>query len=262
MRAAILCLAAVGLLGAAALPARAGLFDDEEARKAIVDLRSRIKDNDDAAKARMGELSAENKALAEVIGQLRRSLLDLNNQLETLRGEISKLRGNDEQILREVSELQKRQRDSVVVLEDRIKKLEPIKVALDGSDFLAQPDEKRQYDEAVATMRGGDFDKAVAAFNNFLRRYPGSGFAPTAQFWLGNALYGKREYKDAIATFRGFITGTPQHPRAPEAMLAVANSQVEMKDRPGARKTIDELMKSYPASEAAAAGKERLAAIK
>jgi tol-pal system protein YbgF len=262
MRAASLGALALAALLATALPARAGLFDDEEARKAIVDLRTRIKDVDDAAKTRTSELTAENKALAEVIGQLRRSLLDLNNQLESLRGELSKLRGSDEQILREVAEVQKRQRDSVVVLEDRIKKLEPIKVALDGSEFLAEPEEKRQYEEAVATMRGGDFDKAVAAFSSFLRRYPGGGYSPTAQFWLGNALYGKREYKDAISTFRGFVTGTPQHPRAPEAMLAVANSQVEMKDRPGARKTIDELMKTYPASEAAAAGKERLAAIK
>jgi TolA-binding protein len=45
-------------------------------------------------------------------------------------------------------------------------------------------------------------------------------------------------------------------------MLAIANSQAEMKDKVGARKTLDDLIKAYPKSEAAVAGKERLAALK
>ena len=48
----------------------------------------------------------------------------------------------------------------------------------------------------------------------------------------------------------------------PEAMLAVANCQAEMKDSKGARATLAELLKKYPQSEAAQAGKERLAALK
>jgi tol-pal system protein YbgF len=96
----------------------------------------------------------------------------------------------------------------------------------------------------------------------FQRRYPASPYLDSVRFWQGNALYGKRDYKEAIAVFRAFVTSSPEHPRAPEALLALANSQAEMKDPRGARKTIDELLKAYPKSEAAQAGKERLAAIK
>ena len=78
----------------------------------------------------------------------------------------------------------------------------------------------------------------------------------------GNALYGKRQYKEAIAAFRSFVNGAPGHPRAPEALLAMANSQAEMKDTRGARRTLEELLKTYPASEAAQAGKQRLASLK
>jgi tol-pal system protein YbgF len=95
-----------------------------------------------------------------------------------------------------------------------------------------------------------------------LRRYPGSGYADSARFWAANALYGKRDYKEAVLALRSFVNAAPRHPRAPEALLALANSQAEMKDRPGARRTIDELMKTYPQSEAAQAGKERLATLK
>jgi len=62
--------------------------------------------------------------------------------------------------------------------------------------------------------------------------------------------------------FRAFVTLSPAHPRAPEALLALANSQAEMKDTKAARRSIEELLKSYPQSEAAQAGKERLGSLK
>ena len=45
-------------------------------------------------------------------------------------------------------------------------------------------------------------------------------------------------------------------------MLAIANCQAELKDTKAARKTIDDLLKAYPKSEAAQAGRERLAALR
>ncbi len=242
--------------------AHAGLFDDEEARKAIVDLRSRATLIEEQSKARNAELTASNTQLMEQLGALRRSLLDLNNQLEAMRGDLAKLRGNDEQMLRELAEVQKRQRDVGQAVDDRLRKLEPIKVAIDGRDAVVDQEEKRAYEEAIATIRGGDFDKSVVMLNNFQKRFVGSAYADSARFWLGNALYGKRDYKEAVSAFRSFVTAAGDHPRAPEALLAMANSQAEMKDPRSARKTIEELVKAYPQSEAAQAGKERLASIK
>ncbi len=245
--------------------AHAGLFDDEEARKAIVELRARIgtlEAQGTAGKADLAAATAQNVQLTEQLAALRRSLLDLNNQLEALRGDVAKLRGSDEQMLREIAEVQRRQRDVGQAIDDRLRKMEPVKVTLDGREFMAEPDEKRAYDDAFAAIRGGEFDKAVTLLGNFQRRYPSSGYSDAVRFWLGNSQYGRRDYKEAIATFRAFVAAAPDHPRAPEALLALANSQAEMKDPRGARKTIDDLMKAYPQSEAAQAGKERLASIK
>jgi tol-pal system protein YbgF len=251
-------------------PARAGLFDDEEARKAIVDLRQRIQQVEDQNKARAAEqansqtaaLTRLNEQLAEQVALLKRSVLELNNQLEAMRGEMAKLRGSDEQLTRDVAELQKRQKDASQSLDDRLRRIEPLKVAVDGKEFLADPEEKRAYEDAIAALRGGDFERATTSLGAFQRRFPASGYTDSARFWLGNALYGKRDYKEAINTFRAFVAAAPEHPRAPEAMLAMANTQAELKDTKGARKTIDDLVKAYPRSEAAQAGKERLASLK
>lgn len=256
------CMAALGT-------AHAGLFDDEEARKAIVDLRSRIAQVDEAGKARAAEHAAalaaqkqNNDAVLEQLTALRRGLLDLNNQLEAMRGDLAKLRGNDEQFGRELADMQKRQRDMAQSLDDRLRKLEPVKVAIDGKDFLVDQDEKKSYDEAINSIRAGEFDKAVVQLGNFQRRYAGSAYSDSARFWLGNAQYGKRDYKEAITAFRSFVAAAPEHPRAPEALLALANSQAETKDPRGAKKTLDDLIKAYPQSEAAQAGRERLPSIK
>lgn len=104
--------------------------------------------------------------------------------------------------------------------------------------------------------------KSQKALFDFIQRYPTSGYSPSALYWLGNAQYSNRDYKEAIINFRSMISKNPDHVRAPEAMLSIANCQLEMKDAKAAKKTLEELMKTYPKSEAAFAGVERLRTLK
>ncbi len=235
--------------------AQAGLFDDDEARRAILDIRQRIDQNGERQRTGQAELN-------EQINQLKRNLLDLNNQLEQMRADNAKLRGQNEQLARDVSEIQRKQKDIQSGVEDRIRRIEPQKVTLDGREFSAEPDEKRQYDEAMELLRKSDFAGTANALTAFRKRYPGSGYSDSALFWLGNAQYGSRQYKEAMAAFRALVSASPDSAKAPEALLAIANCQAELKDAKAARRTIDELIKAYPKSEAAQAGRERLASLK
>ena len=254
--------AAAALLALASGGAQAGLFDDEEARKAILDLRARIQASDDSAQAKLADQGKAQAALLEQVNALRRSVLELNAQLESQRADNARLRGAQEQLARDVADVQRLLKDVSKGLDDRLRAIEPQKVSLDGKDFSAEPDERRAHDAAMATLRSGDFDKAASALAAFVQRYPGSGYTDSARFWLGNALYGQKNYKEAISVFRAMVTAAPSHPRTPEALLAVANCQIEMKDNRAARKTLDDLIKAHPSSEAAAAGKERLGTLK
>ncbi|MBL8304325.1 MAG: tol-pal system protein YbgF, partial [Ideonella sp.] len=115
-----------GLLAAACLaPAHAGLFDDDEARKAILDLRSRLDQANEQSRARDADLAAQlttqQQALIEQINQLRRSLLDLNNQLELMRSDNARLRGQFEQVTRDLAEVQRAQKDIRQGVEERIR---------------------------------------------------------------------------------------------------------------------------------------------
>ena len=85
---------------------------------------------------------------------------------------------------------------------------------------------------------------------------------PSARFWLGNAQYATRDYKEAINNFKLMLSAAPAHARAPEAALSIANCQIELKETRTARKTLEDLVRAYPQSEAAIAAKERLSRLK
>lgn len=150
----------------------------------------------------------------------------------------------------------------VGLLEDRLRKLEPVKVALDGIEFAASADEKRLYDEAIGLMGKTEFDRAAQLLGQFLRRYPASGYTGWVRFWQGHALAGSREHRGAISAFRALANEFPNHPKAAEAMLAMAASQIEIKDRAGARKTLEDLLRLYPDSDASKLGRQRLVTMR
>lgn len=247
----------VGSMAVAALwPLQAhALFGDDEARRAIIELRQKVDANQQADAAAKAEARESDAAT-------RRSLLELSNQIEQLRAELARMRGQNEQLAREVSELQRQQKDVQAGVEERLRKVEPLRVDQDGQSFTAAPNEKRDFDAAMDLLRKSEFGPAASAYNAFLVRYPASGYRPSVLYWLGNAQYASRAYKEAVESHRRLVNEFPTHMRTPEAMLAMANSQIELKDTKGSRSTLESLVKAHPNSEAAAAGRERLARLR
>lgn len=238
-----------------AFHANAALFEDDDARRAIIDLRQKFEGSQVRTVEELRRATEEN-------AQLRRSLLDLSNQIESLRNDMAVLRGQTEQLTRGLADVQRSQKEVAQGVEDRLRKVEPAKVSLDGRDFEAEPAEKQEFEAALASLRKGDFAAAQAAYTAFLKRYPQSGYRSSSLFWLANAQYALRDYKAAAGNFRLLASSDAQHPRAPEALLSMANCQVELKDIKAARKTLEELVLSHPQSEAASAAKERLLKLK
>ena len=237
----------------AAGPAHA-LFGDDEARKAILELRSQNAEQDRRSAERHDALMAE-------ISRIQRNQLDLVSQLEALKQEIARLRGQNEALTHEVSVLQKRSRDLYVELDGRLKALEPRPVTLDGKAVTVGRDEQGAYDAALVLFRAGDFQGAIKSLQTFLVRYPQSVYVPSAHYWIGNAHYALKDYKNAIAAQQVVTDRFADTPRAPEALLNIAASQDELKQRTAARATLQRLINEYPDSEAAKVGKERLATM-
>ena len=290
--------ASLCLLGLLAPTAQAALFEDEEARRAILDLRQRLENQ------RQTQLQSTDQTLQKSLDQSqkqieilrkqveleinqskqdnRQAALQLQAQIEALKQDIANLRGEREQLLREITLLQRAQKDINVEIEERFQKIydqfakkeapstqkeeapksAKVNVQVDGFEFLAEPDEKRDFEAAFVLFRKGDFAAAAKEFAQFVKVYSASGYKPSALYWLGSAKYARRDFNEAITNLKGLVNDFPSHARAPEAMLTIGNAQLEIKQAKEARKTFNELLKLYPTTEAAAAAKDRLAQIK
>ncbi len=270
--------------------ANAGLFDDEEARKQIVALRNQVADQQRVIDQRLGELEAQAR---------NRSIIDLFNQVETLRAEMARLRGQIELLQNEVDNSQKRQRDLYVDLDGRLRKMEAAQEAarqaaqsspppiaptasaqaplatepvrstppavvgqqqapLQVTPVVDPAQEQRAYDQGLDHFRAGRFGEAVTAFQLFLRNYPRSPLASSAQYWIGNSLYATRDFRGAISAQRQLLSLYPDSNKAPDALLNIATSQSELGDLQSARATLQEVNSKYPSSEAAAKARQRL----
>lgn len=269
LRARLAPLAVLLLAAQLAGPARAALFDDDEARRRIEELKTRVDLIERSLAQRVEALEAKSAGLA-----------DLFRDVEQIKNDIAKLRGQYEVLTYELEQAQKRQRDLYLDLDSRVRRLEggpgapgsPANPAAPppsgdsggappGSVAAADPAaEQKSYDAALESFKSGNFGAAIASFQSFIRAYPKSALAPSAMYWAGNAQYAQREFRAAIATQRQLIATYPDSQKLPDALLNIASCQVELGELPAARRTLEEVVAKYPTSEAATKARQRLSA--
>ncbi len=249
-------------------PVYAGLFDDNEARRQIADQQALISD-----------LLTRITRLEEVLNN--QSLLNLHTQIEALGQDVNKLRGQVEVLVNENELTQKRQRDFYIDLDSRLRRIEqpdlpavstspvspaatePVADATTLSPAAASAAtvgaaENGAYEAAYALFKAGNYQAAITRFKSFLESYPRSRFASSAQYWIGNAYYARRDFDNAINTQRNLIKTFPDSAKAPDALLNIASSQREINKIAASRKTLEELIARYPVSDAADKARQRL----
>lgn len=235
---------------ALALPARAGLFDDDEARKQVRELRAELMQSVDALRQRIDGMS--------------KNQLDFTNQIETLRADAARLTGQIEVLTNSIESAHKRQQDFYVDLDTRLRKLEaaaapPAAGASDATAPKADPQaEMRDYEAALGLFRAAKFKEAQAAFEGFIAAYPKAALLPNANYWLGSSLYQQKQFDKSAEIYGRVAALWPTDPKAPDALLARANAQIEIRDEKAAIQTLQQLIEKYPTSPAVDTARARL----
>ncbi len=240
-------------LALASSPALA-IFGDDEARKAILELRAKVAEQE----RQLREKDAELATRIERLEAANRAQLEFANTVDLQRREIANLRGQVETLTHEVATLQQRNRDLYADLDNRMKAFEPLSTTIDGKAVTVERAEQTAYDAALAQFRAGDFRGASQALQVFLARWPRSAYAPSANYWLGNSVYGMKDYRAAIAAQQVVVDLHADSPRAPDALLNIAASHVELKDTTRARAALQKILADYPNTEASKLAEERL----
>ncbi len=210
------------------------LFADDDARKAILDLR---------------------KSLAT-------TQMDLQNQIEKLKTENAELRGKIENIEKQGEDISTSQKTYYQDLDTRLGNVEPRTETIEGLSGTVQPGEKKAYDDALRAFQAGNLKKADESFTAFAGKFSQSPYLPLALYWGANSKYASKNYTAAIAQLQSLIKRFPNHPRLPSAMLTLGNAQLENGNKVAAKKTFTEIISKYPDTEAAKDAQKLIATTK
>ena len=258
--------------------AAAGLFDDDEARRELKNLRAQTEQQNRDNEARFLKLDESIKNIG---------VIQLLNQIEQLNDEISKLRGQIEVLSNQNDQLTKRQKDFYLDIDSRLRKLEGVPpdsaapasisgaaptgigVSVGGASGsasiaaqtvrpISKDQENKAYDVGSNLFRRGDYVAAIRAFETFMKDYPGSGLVSNAQYWVGISYFNIKDYINARNAQEALLRNSPDAAKAPDALLAIASIQIESGDNGSARNTLEEIIARFPNSEAATKARTRL----
>lgn len=104
----------------------------------------------------------------------------------------------------------------------------------------------------------GNYDLAVSEFRQYVETYPSSEMADNAQYWIGEALFAKRQFNEAIAEFDKLAQLFPKGDKVPAARLKKGMALIESGQADAGRAELSALIKLYPRSSEAALARQQL----
>ena len=239
------------------------------------------------ALVRAGELQKSLQGQQERIAHLESQLqnqgvIGLLNEVEALKAEIARLRGNQEEQSYQMDLAEKRVKDLFVDLDTRInqvkemasrpalpladtKHLQPAQalssMPADAAPSIDSDAESRAYAAAHTLVKGGKYKDAVQSMQAFLSLYPSGSLAPNAVYWMGFSQVNLGDFPGAANSYQRLISEYPNSPKAPDAMISLARARIQSNELPQARAMLEQLMAKYPASKAAITAKKLLATL-
>lgn len=222
------------------------------------------------------------------------ALLDMLELLESLKTEVSTLRGEIEVQTHTIDQLKQRQRDLYTDVDSRLQRIEQngssstaitsttdTTEATDSStndekvndDVVAETADaevkepadpakaEAAYQKAFKLLKESRYDQALVAFKSFLKDYPTNPFSDNAQYWLGETNYVMQKYELAINEYQALLNTFPDSKKVSHALLKIGYSYAELGNASDAKKTLEEVKEQYPGTTAARLAGERLRKI-
>jgi tol-pal system protein YbgF len=207
-------------------------------------------------------------------------LMNLIARVDQLQSEVQRLNGENESLRHELEQMQKRQREMYIDLDERMQQQaqssSPAPVtgsanegltvndasdaqpSVSGSAPAAVENGEAAYQAALQSLRSGQYEEAVTALAAFPEQYPNSSYLPNAYYWQGEAKYVLRQFSDSAALFQIVIDQYPSSSKVPDALLKRGFSEDEMGDKQRATATLNQVIEQYPDSSAARLAQVRL----
>ncbi|MGV2704029.1 UNVERIFIED_CONTAM: tol-pal system protein YbgF [Aeromonas salmonicida] len=217
-----------------------------------------------------GSLEDRVALLERTLNARLRLQAELQQQVDSLQGEVSELRGQLEQQTYQMEQSQERQRQLYQEL-DKVANSKPAAApatpaagasAAPAANYSANLDENQAYDAAVnMVLKDKNYDKAIPAFEGFIKQYPSSSYVPNAHYWLGQLLFNKGDRTGAAAQFSTVANKFSKSPKRADALLKLGMlAQLDGK-KAEAKTFYEQVIKGYPNTSPAQLAKQSLSKL-
>ena len=238
----------------------------------------------DAANKDIERLAVQIAAVQGQLAELQRAAEETNKELRRLTELIA-----EQNALVSRGSTDKRQQDEAVMasfrdLHDRVAELAETLDAFKASGFTALPPAsadgtgapttsgpsappapsapapapRELYSQAYADYARGNYDLAIQGFGEYLRSYPDTDFTDNAQYWIGECLYGKKQYEEAIEAWNVLFKDYASSDKLPDARVKKGMALERLGRRSQALVEYRYVVDRYPSSQAARIARERL----
>jgi tol-pal system protein YbgF len=120
------------------------------------------------------------------------------------------------------------------------------------------PAPRELYSQAYADYARGNYDLAIQGFTEYIKDYPDTDFTDNAQYWIGECLYGKKQYPEAIEAWNTLFKDYASSDKLPDARVKKGMALERLGRRSQALVEYRYVVDRYPNTQAARIAKEHL----
>ena len=127
-----------------------------------------------------------------------------------------------------------------------------------AAPVASPPPARELYSQAYADYTRGNYDLAMQEYREYLRYYPDTDLSDNAQYWIGESLYAKKLFAEAVDAWDELLREYPSSDKLPDARFKRAMALERLGRRREALGEYRAVADRYPNSEAGRKAKERL----
>jgi tol-pal system protein YbgF len=131
-----------------------------------------------------------------------------------------------------------------------------------NSNPLAGVQLANTYRGALVLFGRGKFEDARRTFQQVFDQDPTGDLADNCLFWIGETYYATGKFSEAMKYYKRVTVEFAEQNKAPDAMFKIALAFEKTSDLGMAKQTLDEVIRRYPYSSAAASAKLELKRIR
>ncbi len=215
----------------------------------------------------------------------------LQQQIDTMQGEIDELRGAVEVHTNQLEKVLERQRELYLEIDKRVEALKQAgigaAVPADSQPSYTPPStpaasrpaqtqpaastssaarndqsDSDAYEAAVnLILKSGEYDRAISSLQAFLSDYPDSSYVPNAHYWLGQILFREQQWDAAYEQFDTVVNRYSDSAKRPDAIFKLGMIAERQGNANKARSLFEQVIREYPDSAATKLAQSRLSGV-